>query len=224
MAKFNLIRRLKYRFGIYGGKSHNPRGLILFIIIFSIIASAISFTEKRLASVAERVAVSDVENAVSRDCNHVTEKILSESGIDINSAISETYNGENRITSVSSDFSELNALKTKIADEITLMAGKAHTVTCRVPSGSLVSDGIFAGYGFDIPLKFIVTGTGFVNFNNSFESTGINQSRYRIDIEVIVDAEVHTVFNSYPKRIAVTIPLVEKIIVGDTPAGILDAR
>ena len=82
---------------------------------------------------------------------------------------------------------------------------------------SLISDGIFAGYGFKIPLRLITSGTAYVDFSDEFISAGINQTKYRLSIKVTVDMELQMVFSESKAIFTTDIPLAEKIIAGETP-------
>ncbi len=137
--------------------------------------------------------------------------------IDLLSILSSSVLGDSSLPALSTDYSELNFLKTEIADKMTSYMSSLNYIDCNIPSGALFSDGIFAGYGFNIPVRLITSGIAYVDFTDEFISSGINHTKYRLSIKVTVTAEVQTIFNQSESTFSTEIPLTEKIIVGDVP-------
>lgn len=222
MNKPYIIRRIKYRLNIYGKsgkneKSKTLRRIIAFILLFTCITFfAIYKIEKRLFLLAQNIGFSQVENTISRECNLCIEDIIKKNGIDMSAILSSATNGAP--TSISADYSEVNLLKTQVADRITQYINDLASVTCNIPSGALISDNVFSGYGFNIPVRMIVTGTAYVDFVDDFISAGINQTKYRLALRVTVVTELHTVFDFKQANFTTDIPIAEKVIVGDVPS------
>ncbi len=220
MANPHIIRKLKYRFNFYKGSPFKClRNIILVFIIISILIFSFFHTEKRLFSLAERIAYSDLQNHISKQANLCIAEILEENNVDLNSVISS--GNVEKIPALTSDFSELNFLKSEISNRLTSYMAELTCINCKIPSMALISDGIFAGYGFKIPVRLIASGSAYADFTDDFISAGINQTKYRLSIKVTVDMELQTVFSESKSTFTTNIPLTEKIIIGDVPDRIL---
>ncbi len=217
MANPHIIRRIKYRFNLYKGFPFKFfKNTVLIILIILSLFLSFYHIDKRLFSFAERIAYSDLQNHISKQANLYISEILKENRIDLNSVISsDTQNKD--ISSLSSNFLNINLLKTDVADRLTHYMSELTYIDCKIPSMALVSDGIFAGYGFKIPVRLIASGSAYADFNDEFISAGINQTKYRLSITVTVNLELQTVFSESKSTFTTDIPLTEKIIVGDVP-------
>ena len=219
MKKFHPIRRAKYRLGVYNTYKRNSalQKIMLSIILITLISSFFIFSiERKIGYLAERIAVSQLENTISQECNRTLSAIIKENNIDIDSVIT-IRSSEDKTNSLSADFTKINIIKTELAERMTAYLNETQNIICYIPSGALVSNNIFSGYGFDIPANLIVSGSAYADFSNSFTSAGVNQTKYTIMLKVTVFAEVHTRLNSFEKTVVTELPIADKIIVGDVP-------
>ena len=219
MKKFHPIRRAKYRLGVYNTYKRNSalQKIMLSIILITLISSFFIFSiERKIGYLAERIAVSQLENTISQECNRTLSAIIKENNIDIDSVIT-IRSSEDKTNSLSADFTKINIIKTELAERMTAYLSETQNIICYIPSGALFSNNIFSGYGFDIPANLIVSGSAYADFSNSFTSAGVNQTKYTIMLKVTVFAEVHTRLNSFQKTVVTELPIADKIIVGEVP-------
>ena len=213
----HIIRKVKYRLNLYNSSPFKIlRNILLSILIISTLTTFIFRIEKRLFSLAERVAFSDLQNLISKEANLCIRDVLKENNINLNSVISSEYIDKST-SALSTDFSDINLLKTEVSDKLTSYIRNNHIIDCKIPSMALISDGPFSGYGFKIPIKLITTGSAFTDFSHDFSYAGSNQSKYTLSLKVTVNVELQTVFSERKSVFTTTIPLAEKIIIGDSP-------
>ncbi|MBC7339967.1 MAG: sporulation protein YunB [Firmicutes bacterium] len=91
----------------------------------------------------------------------------------------------------------------------------------RIPLGQLLGNGPWAGWGPAIPVRVIPVGMARVDFRDSFEGAGINQTRYALYLQVAMAVAVATPFFSRPVETTCSIPVAQAVIVGDVPPGML---
>ena len=225
MNKFHPIRRAKYRLGVYNTYCRNAsqkrnfvfrKIMLLLILIIPLTTFSIYTLEKRIGTLAERIAVSKLENSISQECNRALNEIIRENNIDMNSVITISSN-ESKTNLLSADLTKVNILKTELAEKMTTYLQETGNIVCYIPSGAIISNNIFSGYGFDIPTNLIVSGSAFVDFSNSFTSAGINQTKYTLMLKITVCADIQTTFTSFQKTVITELPITEKVIVGDVP-------
>lgn len=120
-----------------------------------------------------------------------------------------------------------NVLKTdvvvinKIASDVALEAEKnfqnLKNETIQIPMGALLGNKYLAGIGPNINIKVIPTGNVLTEIKNEFETKGINQTVYRIYLELTCKVSVVSQYKTIQEDITSQILLVETLIVGDVP-------
>ena len=74
-----------------------------------------------------------------------------------------------------------------------------------------------SGMGPGISINIIPSGTVTTELKTEFKSQGINQTVYRIYLEVVCNEKILTSYNSIEIKITNQILLVETVIVGNVP-------
>lgn len=69
-----------------------------------------------------------------------------------------------------------------------------------------------------MPIEITSTGTAEVDFLDDFTTGGINQTRHRLMLKIIVKVQLHTVGDRTEKIIEIEIPVTERVTVGEVPA------
>ena len=120
-----------------------------------------------------------------------------------------------------------NVLKTdvvvinKIASDIALEAEKRFQElkdeAIQIPIGAFLGNKYLAGIGPDINIKVISTGNTFTEIKNEFETKGINQTIYRIYLEITCKVSIVSQYKTIQEDISSQVLLVETVIVGEVP-------
>ena len=71
--------------------------------------------------------------------------------------------------------------------------------------------------GPDINIKVISTGNTFTEIKNEFETKGINQTIYRIYLEITCKVSIVSQYKTIQEDISSQVLLVETVIVGEVP-------
>ena len=220
--KLYIGRRIKYRLGGYRKRDEKRTKFRLYIIrvilLMLIIAFGMFAAGQRVSSLALRLGEVQLENRVKSECNRIAADLLSEYGSRLDEVVSPKYSGENKINSVSVNFTELNNLMCSLIDKLTEYLSGHNEIICSVPIGALFSDDIFAAQGAKIPIKITSTGSANVEFLDDFTSGGINQTRHRLMLRIEADTQLHTVGGKSENKITIDIPITETVTVGDVPS------
>jgi sporulation protein YunB len=86
-----------------------------------------------------------------------------------------------------------------------------------VPVGSIVGSQIMSQFGPSLDLKVIPIGMSRASYKTEFESTGINQTKYKVYLEMDSQARVLSPFSMKNIEVKNTILIAEAIIVGEVP-------
>lgn len=124
-------------------------------------------------------------------------------------------------------FENNNILKTdvvtinKIASDIVLEAEEKFSnlekETIKIPIGALTGNKYLSGMGPNINIKVIPTGSISTEIKNEFEAKGINQTIYRIYLELKCSANIVTNYKTIEDELTSQVLLVETVVVGDVP-------
>lgn len=224
MSKLYIKRRIKYRLGGYRKRREKSGGIYIlqFIIIALISVTLLFFAGQRVCSLAIRLSEIQLENEIRYESNRIAYELLTEYNEKLNSIISRTLGSDNKTTSVSADFTELNNLKFKLTDKLTQYFASHNEVICKLPIGAFFSEDIFAAQGIKIPIKITSTGSAQVDVTDDFNSAGINQTRHRLMLRITARVQLHTVYDKIQKEIIIDVPITETITVGDVPSLVTD--
>ena len=125
---------------------------------------------------------------------------------------------DGNVSSLSVDMQKINMLK---ADAVIRVQNELNAITSDtiyIPSASVLGVPLLGGSGFKIPVTVTPMTTVDADYFESFESSGINQTLYRLDINITVEV-TYCCFNfSKTETITTTVPVVSTVISGNVPA------
>ena len=93
-----------------------------------------------------------------------------------------------------------------------------------IPLGSALGSKVLSGFGPNIRVRIVPVGSVTAEFTSEFESTGINQTRHKIYLNV--RAQVSIVIPRHAGTVEVDVPVLisESIIIGEVPQYYLNAE
>lgn len=190
--------------------------LITALIIFALCASAV-FIEYRLKSVRRRLEEFTANNYASSAVTYGVEKALAAYRLNYSDVVTFTYDGEGSIKSVTTDILTLNTLGNRIGAEVDKKLEEKYAHDISIPLSSLLDEEIFSGVGPEISMHFTVKGSANTKFEDKFESSGVNQTRHRIYLNIMVESYVISGSSVRVIKYTSNVCIAESIIVGVTP-------
>ena len=128
---------------------------------------------------------------------------------------------KNRITALVSNSILMNKISTNVTTKIQDELIKKEESSIIFPIGSILGMKVLGGFGPRLKIKTVPAGGVVANFKSEFTSTGINQTKHRIILEVSTSVRVlapfFTDFETYTNNI-----VAETVIVGDIPSSYYD--
>ena len=111
----------------------------------------------------------------------------------------------------------------KIASDIALEAEKQFTEiekeNIKIPIGAIFGNRFLSGVGPNINIKVIPAGNILTEVKNEFKAEGINQTVYRIYLELRCKVSIVTQYKTIEDEIVNQVLLVETVIVGNVPSS-----
>ena len=199
-------------------KSKKRGKLFLLLLIFTIMISAFfwySFCVLRPTVIslakakANEIGVMTINRAVS-------EKLKSENLL-LSDVLNFTYDENGKITSLSSNVSNVTALKSDLALQATEAIKEISKSSVGITLGSLSGIDILYGTGPIVPIHIRPYGYATTDIETRFHEEGINQTAFEIVAKISADVSVLMPTISKSEKITTSVPLISAVIVGDVP-------
>ena len=124
---------------------------------------------------------------------------------------------ENNTSILKTDVSIINDIASDIAAEVNKRLEEIEKKQIKIPAGAIVGNKYIAGFGPNINISIIPAGTVTTDLKTEFKAQGINQTVYRIYLEVICNVNIVTSYKTINTEIVNQVLLVETVIVGNVP-------
>lgn len=134
-----------------------------------------------------------------------------------NKLVNIMYNDSGQITSISSNTSEINKLKSTLAVDILNDIEQFGSKGFTIPLGNLTDIILLSGIGPEIPFCIVPYGNIKVDFRSQFSDAGINQTRHEIYIDITADMRAISAVARIKGTVSTSVMAAQTVIVGNTP-------
>lgn len=123
-----------------------------------------------------------------------------------------------KILALRANVIEMNRIASEISVGIQEMNNELEESYIRIPIGNFTGNSLLAGRGPSIKVKLIPTGTVNIEFKTEFVSTGINQTRHRVYLEIKSKMGIVAPFTSEKVEVVNHVNVAETVLIGDVPS------
>ncbi len=161
------------------------------------------------------------KSACEDKATHISTQILNEESTivmqkyDYKDIVSITNTEGNNI--LKTDVSVINKIASDLALSLTSRLQQLSNDEIKIPIGVFFGNKYLSGIGPQIRIKIIPSGTVITEVKTEFKNQGINQTVYRIYLDVVCNEKILTSYNSIDTKIVNQVLLVETVIVGNVP-------
>lgn len=148
--------------------------------------------------------------------NSAVEKTLSE--FSEQELVREVYDDSGQIVSVTLDSAKTNEVNSLITQAITQRIKDSEDEGFKVPIGTLSGITFLNGRGFDLSLRLHQIGAVSTQVMSEFESCGINQTKYRVYIQIKVELSAVLPIKTTDVSVDYQYLIGERVIVGKIPS------
>lgn len=161
------------------------------------------------------------ENLCRDRATKIATKILNEEATNVlkkyeyKDIVSIAKNDENNI--LKTDVSIINEIASDLGLQVTNRLQNLANEKIKIPIGAIFGNKYLSGIGPGISINITPSGNVTTELKTEFKSQGINQTVYRIYLEVVCNEKILTSYNSIETKITNQVLLVETVIVGNVP-------
>jgi sporulation protein YunB len=187
--------------------------LAVIVLVFLLVLFINKSVEPNIIALCENtsksIALKSTNEAVKENINNIVYENLV--------TLQKDSNG--KITAINADVMEMNRLSNNISTAIQDKLNEVKDTYVRFPIASVVKSNLLSGFGPKIKIQVVPTGNVTCQFKSNFESTGINQTRHRIFLEVTTRVTIIAPFYTKTQEYVTDITVAETIIIGEPPSS-----
>lgn len=187
--------------------------LCLFLVLLIIFCIAFFKVLPVVVSYAEGVS----ETLMLNSSNEAVLAVLKDENITYDNIAKLSRNAEGQVNSLEIDTYKINALKSRISNEISKIIDGREEYEISIPVGNLLNTPYTMGFGPRIPFKIKITTTAIVDFEHEFKDAGINQVLHLINIKIDIKGTVVAAWCRKSVNVKTTAIAAQTVIVGAVP-------
>ena len=191
--------------------------LIVIVTLFTILTQC---AKKYFFPRGADVLHSYAENDMFEIMNNVTRRVIEEYSIDYSKLADIKYTADGKISSVNINYLLVNKIKSEISTRISKELTDCDDNDVYIPVGDFSNNIYFIGKGPKLHFKLVQRGCIQTDFEQNFESAGINSVMHTLKIKINADValllpfyDTHTIMNT-------NVILAQTVINGDCPEQI----
>ncbi len=191
-------------------------GSIFCAVLFCVVSSLVIFYKnvgpvltERAEHYASETAAEIVSQAVST--------VFAENDITYQNLMTIEKNSAGQILSIQSNSGKINQLRNALDQAIRREMEKRSDGYIRIPFGSILKHEAFAAMGPKIKVKINLSGKALLDFQDEFESVGINQTKHKIYLDAALTLSMISAAARQEETVHYQIPVAETIIIGSVP-------
>lgn len=211
-------RKPKYTISTDTKKSKSGHKLNVFAIILLLVLASISLFLRDLST---KIAVSDAVDIVTKTVNDSINKVIGQGIYGFDYFVSLVKDDSGDITAITSDMAHINTLSTEILNSV-ISSTENGTIEVNIPMGNLSGLNLLMGRGPNVPIDIIMLTSSRVDFRNDIVSSGINQAKYQLILEVTIDIDVLVPWGTESATTVTEVIVADTVIVGKVPETYLN--
>mgnify|MGYP004613426957 FL=1 len=207
----------------WNGNEPNKTKKIYFTIILFVITTITSQKIlKAVNPIFEGLCTSKAQSIATDISNRKSSEVLAKYNYKDTVTIIKDENNKNSI--LKTDIVVLNQIISDIAIEMQKDFDTLKRQTISIPAGALLGNQYLSGFGPQFKIKIIPAGDLTTEIKTEFKEAGINQTVYRIYLNIECNVSILTAYKTINRTIANQVLLVETVIVGEVPETYLHLK
>ncbi len=201
--------------GFYTENNNKNKKLLTVVIIICISVLTFYNILKSIDPIFDGLCIQKAKTLATEVVNEQSSVVLD--NIDYKDIVSVVKDEENNTNILKTDVVVINKIASDVTLKIETKLQELKNEEISIPIGALTGNKYLAGMGPGIKIKVIPSGNITSDLKTEFESQGINQTMYRIYLEIKCQTSILTPYKTIEEEITNQVLLVETLIVGDVP-------
>ncbi len=191
--------------------------LILLSVLLIFILASVVFIEFRLKIIRSEISEFTAKNAAASAVLNGVEETVKNAELYYSDIVELCRDENGNVKSISTDTAKLNTVSNAVNRNVDKRISELKSVPVKIPITAFFDDEIISGLGPKLTFYVTMTGSASTKFQNVFDSTGVNQTRHQIMLNVTVD--VYVIFGRSIEKYKTesNVCIAESIIMGSTP-------
>lgn len=201
-----------------GKRGQGKRGqwFLLLIVLLALIGYSFFFMERIVKPTIASVGETKARAMLTQTVNDVVwEKFTGD--IESVKLLDIKTDSEGNVTMVQADSVAMTQLSYDLIGRVQDRIKYMEEEKVVVPLGTIIGSQILSQTGPKVNLKVLPLGTAKIAFKTEFEEAGINQTKYKVYLEVACQAKVLVPFSVNKIKVETVLLVAEVIIVGNVP-------
>jgi len=204
------------------GDSDKIRKLYFITLIFVVTIITGYKALQAVDPIFEALCNDEAQNIATEITNMKSSEVLSRYNYQDTVKIIQSEDGRNSM--LKTDIVMLNQMISDIALEIQEALNNLANEYVEIPLGALTGNKYLVALGPRIKVRIISTGDILTDIKTEFKSAGMNQTIYRIYLNLECSVSILTSYKTMEQRITNQVLLVETVVVGDIPETYLQIQ
>ena len=204
------------------GFRRRRRGLWRALLSFLAACGLLLTAFLRCRPVVTAFAESQASWLVTDIANETVAAVLEEQTELCRSIIAVSYNTQQILSSVITDTAAVNTIRTTATHRIIERMEGLSAISVGVPLGTLVGFDWLSGWGPLVPFTMSVTCGIVSGASSDVEEVGINQSKYRVLLDLHINVYVVTPGGRSSVTVDFSYPMAEAVLLGDVPDNLTE--
>ena len=182
------------------------------------------YISNRLLPIVRIAADNNARNLISQTSASAIDHCLSSEGLSYDSFIDTATDSSGRILSLSLRASESSRFKRQVIDLLTQKLEQITSDELEIPLGTLTGELLFSALGPSVRVRVQSIGNVSAVFQNEFTSTGINQTKHSVYLELTINVNLLIPGEIIAVQSVERVCIAETIIIGDVPDTYLNLQ
>lgn len=211
MDKIYSRKRIK----IFYSDKKTIKKKMTFILLIIIAIATITASLKAIDPIFEELCKEEAMQTATDILNTESTKVVHK--YEYKDIVSITKNEADNTSILKTDVTVINDIASDIAVEVNKRLEELKQKKLQIPAGAILGNKLISGIGPNINISIIPVGTVITDVKTEFKAQGINQTVYRIYLEVVCNVDIVTSYKTINTEIVNQVLLVETVIVGSVP-------
>ena len=198
-------------------RRRNMRIPIVTSLVLLFIIGAWSLLEWKLYPSMLAIAELTMRDRICVELDEVCERDPDLQEMDYESLVTLEYDNTGKVIALTTDMGDLNRLRNGIVSQVTKQINADGRGEIRIPMAAALNLPFFVGLGPNLSVEVLDISRIGAEFQNNFESAGINQTRHQIQLVVFGEVMLLLPGGIEKVEIRTTVTLAETILLGDVP-------